>query len=57
MGIKRVGFSGGVGYNKIITEYLQQFTKRIGLEFLMHERIAPGDAGISAGQLFYAGGR
>ncbi len=57
MGIKRVGFSGGVGYNKIITEYLQQFTKRMGLEFLMHERIAPGDAGISAGQLFYAGGR
>lgn len=56
-GIERIGFSGGVAYNKIITENLREFVVDSGLEFLMHKNVAPGDAGISAGQLYYAGGR
>ncbi len=53
-GITKIGFSGGVGYNKILTRTIRLAIEKEGLEFLMHRNIPPGDAGTSAGQSLVA---
>ena len=53
-GIKTIGFSGGVAYNKIITKVLDEEIRRQGLELLLHTRVPPGDGGISLGQAYIA---
>ncbi|MHA1674157.1 MAG: carbamoyltransferase HypF [Promethearchaeota archaeon] len=50
-GVKRIGFSGGVAYNEIITQVLQQQISKANLQFLQHKDVPPGDAGISIGQI------
>ncbi|MHA1620119.1 MAG: carbamoyltransferase HypF, partial [Promethearchaeota archaeon] len=50
-GIKKIGVSGGVAYNEIIMQAIQVEVEASGLIFLQHERVPPGDAGISIGQL------
>jgi hydrogenase maturation protein HypF len=52
--IRKIGFSGGVAYNKILTRVIQSLVEKEGLQFLMHRNIPPGDAGTSAGQSLVA---
>ncbi len=56
-GIKKIGFSGGVAYNKILTRTIRSEIENEGYEFLMHRNIPPGDAGTSAGQSLVARAR
>lgn len=53
-GINKIGFSGGVAYNKILTRTIRAVIQKEGLEFLIHRYIPPGDAGTSAGQSLVA---
>jgi hydrogenase maturation protein HypF len=53
-GIKKIGFSGGVAYNSIITKTLAETIRKTGIEFLAHKIIPPGDSGISIGQAYSA---
>ena len=52
-GIKVVGFSGGVAHNKIFTKILKEEIEKRGIRFLLHQKIPPGDGGISVGQAYY----
>ena len=54
-GLNQCGFSGGVAYNKYITNSLEKELSIENFFLLHHKRIPPGDAGISLGQLFYGG--
>jgi hydrogenase maturation protein HypF len=49
-GIKYVGFSGGVAYNKILSLNLKHLLESSGLRFISHEKVPPGDGGTSFGQ-------
>ncbi len=54
LGVNRLGFTGGVAYNYLITKNMRiNLSKNI--ELLLHNSIPPGDAGISVGQLNYFG--
>lgn len=53
-GINKIGFTGGIAYNEIITRILNEEILKAGLEFLMHRMVPPGDAGISIGQIAIA---
>ena len=50
-GIRRIGLTGGVAYNYSFSEAIKETVTQLGLEFLEHNLIPPGDAGISIGQL------
>ncbi|MHA1854604.1 MAG: carbamoyltransferase HypF [Promethearchaeota archaeon] len=50
-GIKDIGVSGGVAYNEIIMRVLKTEIEKEGFNFLHHINVAPGDAGISVGQI------
>ncbi len=52
-GIARIGFSGGVAYNIAITTTIKKQVEASGLIFLQHDKIPPGDAGVSVGQSIY----
>jgi hydrogenase maturation protein HypF len=54
-GITNIGFSGGVAYNKLITESLMLELDNFGINLLIHNKIPPGDGGISTGQIYYQG--
>ena len=54
-GLSQCGFSGGVAYNKYITNSMEKELSTDHFSLLCHKRIPPGDAGISLGQLFYGG--
>ncbi len=51
MGIKKIGLTGGVAYNKSIAMSIKKRVLQENLDFIEHERVPPGDAGISTGQL------
>ena len=53
-GIKKIGFSGGVAYNSIITKTLSEIMRKAGIEFITHENTPPGDSEISIGQAYSA---
>lgn len=53
-GIRKVGFTGGVAYNHILTHTILDLVQRNGLELLLHNYLPPGDAGTSAGQALVA---
>lgn len=53
-GIKKIGLSGGVAYNYTFSNKLKKYIEKRGFTFLEHLRVAPGDAGISTGQLIGA---
>jgi hydrogenase maturation protein HypF len=55
-GIEYVGFSGGVALNRIITKSILNKLAEHGLKPLLHQRIPPGDGGISSGQIMVAAG-
>ncbi|MHA1486505.1 MAG: carbamoyltransferase HypF [Promethearchaeota archaeon] len=49
--IDKIGLTGGVAYNKLFSNAIKDTVLRKGLVFLEHDKIPPGDAGISTGQL------
>jgi hydrogenase maturation protein HypF len=53
-GISKIGFSGGVAYNKILTRMIRTTIEDQGLTFLIHSKVPPGDAGTSVGQALVA---
>ena len=56
-GISKIGFSGGVAYNKILTRTIRTTIEDQGLTFLIHNKVPPGDAGTSVGQALVARSR
>ncbi len=52
-----VGVTGGVAYSLPILDMVASRVEGAGLELLLHDRIPPGDGGISAGQAVVAGRR
>ncbi|MCW4035428.1 MAG: hypothetical protein NWF03_08705, partial [Candidatus Bathyarchaeota archaeon] len=55
LGVKHVGFSGGVAYNEHITETMRKTVEEKGFKFLVHTRIPAGDGGTSFGQAVVVG--
>ncbi|MFX1363860.1 MAG: carbamoyltransferase HypF [Promethearchaeota archaeon] len=49
--IEYIGLTGGVAYNYSFSEIIKEKVNSEGFIFLEHNLIAPGDAGISTGQL------
>ncbi|NOZ77534.1 MAG: carbamoyltransferase HypF, partial [Euryarchaeota archaeon] len=45
-----VGVSGGVAYNDAMVGCMREVVEGEGLEFVVHERVPPGDGGIALGQ-------
>jgi hydrogenase maturation protein HypF len=52
-----LGVSGGVVYSLPILGMIASRAKEQGMEIVLHDRIPPGDGGISAGQALVAGHR
>ncbi len=50
-GIIKIGLTGGVAYNYSISKTIKEDISVEGFQFLEHNLIPPGDAGISTGQL------
>jgi hydrogenase maturation protein HypF len=53
--LNKLGLTGGVAFNKLITQSMQDYLEHNKFGLLTHNHLSPGDAGISAGQLNYAG--
>ncbi len=54
LGLKTIGFTGGVACNEAITRILRTTVESADLRFLIHEAIPPGDGGLSFGQAVVA---
>ncbi|OLS26617.1 MAG: Carbamoyltransferase HypF [Candidatus Heimdallarchaeota archaeon LC_2] len=54
-GIRNIGFSGGIAYNKLITQKFRAELQINNLNLLTHINLPPGDGGISTGQIYYHG--
>jgi len=50
LGVKVIGFSGGVAYNEHITQKIRRAVEKSGFKFVVHEHLPPGDGGVSFGQ-------
>ncbi|EHP85410.1 carbamoyltransferase HypF [Methanotorris formicicus] len=50
LGIDCIGLSGGVSYNKIISERIRENVENHGFKFLYHKNVSNGDGGLSFGQ-------
>ena len=50
-----LGVTGGVAYSLPIVDMIASRVEEAGVELLLHDRIPPGDGGISAGQAAIAG--
>jgi len=55
LGVKNVGFSGGVACNEQITATIQRIVEENGLNFVFHKFVPAGDGGTSFGQAVVAG--
>ncbi len=55
LGLKQVGFTGGVSFNGPITRWVRHTVEAQGLQFVGHQRVSNGDGGISTGQNAIAG--
>ncbi len=53
-GIDAVGFTGGVACNSYVTNMIREKVEKSGLNFLSHDRVPPGDGGVSLGQAIVA---
>ena len=53
-GIDKIGFSGGVAYNKHIIFAIKEHMEKNDIKFYVHEVLSAGDGGISFGQAFAA---
>lgn len=56
-GLGAVGFTGGVAYNAAIDRRVRERIERAGLTYLAHDRVPPGDGGLSYGQAVVASAR
>ena len=54
-GIKTIGFSGGVACNQILSLVMRKIVEEVGLRFVVHEAVPPGDGGLSFGQAVFGG--
>jgi len=54
LGVKAIGFSGGVAYNEHITQIIRKTVEENGFKFFVHRLLPPGDGGISFGQAIAA---
>ncbi len=54
-GVERVGLSGGVFQNRLLTELTAARLERLGFAVYLHAEIPAGDGGISFGQVIEAG--
>jgi len=54
LGVKAIGFSGGVAYNEHITQVIRKTVEENGFKFFVHRLLPPGDGGISFGQAMTA---
>jgi len=54
LNVNNIGFSGGVAYNEHITMTIRKIVEGNGFKFLVHNRLPPGDGGISFGQAIVA---
>ncbi|MFX1587222.1 MAG: carbamoyltransferase HypF [Promethearchaeota archaeon] len=50
-GIDNIGLTGGVAYNYSFSKTIKEDIESEGFKFIEHNLVAPGDAGISTGQL------
>lgn len=55
--IEAIGISGGVAYNDAIVRDIRKKLAPEGFKLLVHEKLPPGDGGISLGQACIAAGR
>lgn len=53
-GIEAVGLTGGAAVNDAIATAAKRELERAGLSYVQHEKISPGDGGLSFGQLIQA---
>lgn len=53
-GIPAVGLTGGAAVNFAISQAVKDEVEKAGLRFLVHEKVPPGDGGLSFGQLVQA---
>jgi hydrogenase maturation protein HypF len=53
--VDTIGFSGGVAYNEILVKAMRKTIEGSGMRFLVHERVPPGDGGLSFGQAVASG--
>jgi hydrogenase maturation protein HypF len=49
--ITKIGLTGGVAYNYSFSQAIKRRVVQEGFQFLEHDLVPPGDAGISIGQL------
>jgi len=49
--ISHIGLTGGVAVNFAISQAVKEEVEEAGLQFLSHQKIPPGDGGLSFGQL------
>jgi hydrogenase maturation protein HypF len=49
--ISHIGLTGGVAVNFAIAQAVKEEVEEAGLQFLSHQKIPPGDGGLSFGQL------
>ena len=56
-GAKYIGFSGGCAYNDHILSGIKKIVEERGFIFLQHEKVPPGDGGISLGQALIVASR
>ena len=54
VGISKIGLTGGVAYNQMFSKTIRESVIQNGYIYLEHNLVAPGDAGISSGQLIGA---
>lgn len=54
LGVKSIGFSGGVACNEHITQTIRNIVEANGLKFFYPRKIPCGDGGISLGQAYIA---
>lgn len=57
LGVKAVGFSGGVAYNEHITSTIRRTVERAGLRFIVNTKVPAGDGGLAFGQVIVASNR
>jgi hydrogenase maturation protein HypF len=55
LGVRSVGFSGGVACNQILAKVMRDAVEAAGLRFFVHEAVPAGDGGVSFGQAVVGG--
>jgi hydrogenase maturation protein HypF len=56
-GINRIGLTGGVFQNRLLTEETLTTLEKLGFDIYLNENIPSGDGGISFGQIIETGSK